>query len=99
MKIKISKTLSAAIELSSKVDKLGLLLAQIADLEREAGSIKMDLKASSLLIVEGELFRATVSTSDRVTLSSDIVRSYLRPDQLERCEKISSVTIVRVVSR
>ena len=99
MKIKISKTLLAAIELSSKVDRLGLLLAQIADLEREAGSIKSDLKESSLLIVEGELFRATVSTSQRCTLDSAIVRSYLRPDQLERCEKISSVTIVRVVSR
>lgn len=58
---------------AKEIDRLGRLLAKVADLTAEADAIKDILKSSELTEFEGKLFRATVSTSERVTLDSKMV--------------------------
>lgn len=48
-------------DLSFAADKLGKLKAKIADLETEAEIFKGALILAGLPVIEGELFRATVS--------------------------------------
>jgi hypothetical protein len=81
-----------------EIDRLGRLLAKIADLTAQADEIKDVLKSSELTEFEGKLFRATVSTSERVSLDSKKVRIALG-DLASLCEKTSTVTVVRVVSK
>ena len=53
----------------TKVDRLGFLLAQIAELTKEAEGIKDELKdaatAGGPQVVEGNLFKATVVEANR----------------------------------
>lgn len=54
----------------TQVDELGLLLAQIADLTKQADSIKDAIKDAATVdggakVVEGNLFRATVVEANR----------------------------------
>jgi hypothetical protein len=49
----------------TKIDRLGLLLAQIADLEAEATLIKDELKNGDEGHIEGNLFRGCVTLSQR----------------------------------
>lgn len=53
----------------TKVDRLGFLLAQIAELTKEADGIKDELKdaatAGGPQVVEGNLFKATVVEANR----------------------------------
>lgn len=56
-----------------EVDRLGLLLAQIADLTKKADAIKDAIKDAATLpngsaVVEGNLFKATVSETNRNTV-------------------------------
>jgi len=82
-----------------EIDRLGTLLAQISDLTKQADAIKASLKElGEDVVVEGSLFRATVTTSSKVTLDADKVRLALGA-AVSLCEKTSTVTTVRVVSR
>jgi len=56
----------------SKVDHLGMLLAQIADLEKQAEAIKNKLKQQEGHI-EGNLFKACVTLSQRATVDNKAV--------------------------
>ena len=53
----------------TKVDRLGLLLAQIAELTKEADAIKDELKdagtAGDQKVFEGNLFKATIVEANR----------------------------------
>lgn len=55
----------------TKVDRLGFLLAQIAELTKEADSIKDEIKDASTIgagsVFEGNLFKATVVEANRKT--------------------------------
>jgi hypothetical protein len=57
----------------TQVDKLGFLLAQIADLTKQAEEIKDQIKdqatAGGDKVVEGNLFKATVIESNRSTVN------------------------------
>ena len=60
-------------ELFTKVDTLGELLAQIAELSKMADSIKDELKDAATLpdgnkVAEGAMFKATVISTDRKTV-------------------------------
>lgn len=88
------------------IDTLGTLLAQIADLEKQASAIKDDLKDSATApggskVFEGDLFKATVVESNRSTidwkqLSADLGIS---ADVLAKYTKTSAVFAVKVTSR
>ncbi len=88
------------------IDTLGTLLAQIADLEKQANAIKDDLKDSATApggskVFEGDLFKATVVESNRSTidwkqLSADLG---ITADVLAKYTKTAAVFSVKVTSR
>jgi hypothetical protein len=90
----------------NNVDTLGKLLAQIADLTKQADAIKDGLKDSATApngsnVFDGELFKATVIESNRSTidwksLSKDLG---ITDEQLAAYTKTAAVFAVKVTSR
>lgn len=90
----------------NNIDTLGALLAQIADLEKQAEAIKNDLKdvataPNGQSVFEGDLFKATVIESNRSTvdwkkLSADLG---IGADVLAKYTKTAAVFSVKVTSR
>ena len=90
----------------NNVDTLGKLLAQIADLTKQADAIKDGLKDSATApngsnVFEGDIFKATVVESNRSTidwkqLSADLGIS---ADVLAKYTKTAAVFAVKVTSR
>ena len=87
----------------NQADELGLLLAQIADLQAKADEIKDTLKdaasAGGDKVVEGELFRATYSESNRTTFDSKAFIKEFGQDLYNTYTKVSAVFSIRVTSR
>lgn len=83
------------------VDRLGLLLAQIADLEEQAEAIKNELKNGAEGVVEGNLFKANVILSQRSTVDNKALYKALNvsDDLLAKFTKTSAVISVKVTSR
>lgn len=86
-------------DLGSLVDRLGELKAQIATLCNEEKSIKEQLIDTRLPAIDGELFRASISTHERTSLDSELVKMFLTPAQILQCTKVCEVTSVRVNAR
>jgi hypothetical protein len=82
-----------------QIDRLGYLLAEIADLEKQAKAIKDALKDAGDGAYEGEVFRATVSTSERETLDMAAVREHLSRQFITANTKVTETQTVRVVAR
>jgi hypothetical protein len=85
----------------TNVDRLGLLLAQIADLEEQAEAIKNELKNGAEGVVEGNLFKANVILSQRSTVDNKALYKALNvsDDLLAKFTKTSAVISVKVTSR
>ena len=89
----------------TQVDRLGLLLAQIADLTKEADSIKDQIKeaatAGGQSSYEGNLYRATVVASNRqvVDYKGLVADLGVTDEQLQMFTKITAVFAVKTVSR
>jgi len=88
------------------IDTLGALLAQIADLEKQASAIKDDLKDSATApggskVFEGDLFKATVVESNRSTIDWKQLSADLGIDAetLAKYTKTAAVFAVKVTSR
>ena len=62
------KPVPVAVQMAGKAaDRLGVVLAEIAPLNKEAEQLKEMLRASGLDVVEGDLFRATISQTEGAT--------------------------------
>ena len=90
----------------NNIDTLGALLAQIADLEKQASAIKDDLKDSATApggskVFEGDLFKATVVESNRSTIDWKQLSADLGIDAetLAKYTKTAAVFAVKVTSR
>lgn len=83
---------------SGSADKLGVLLAQIADLTKQADGIKDAIKESGLSI-EGNLFKATYSESDRKVFDKDAFIKANSQATYDNYLKVSAVFAVKVTSR
>jgi hypothetical protein len=81
------------------VDELGELKARIAELEVREKEIKALLCDSGEELVKGYDYQAAITESERITLDSSKVRSYLTPIQIMACQRITSVKTVRVSAR
>lgn len=83
------------------VDKLGMLMAQIAELEAEANKIKDELKNSGEGYYEGDLFRANVSLSQRATVDSKAVfaDAHVPAEVIEKHTRTTAVITLKVTSR
>ena len=81
------------------IDDLGLIKAQIAELTKQESALKAAIVAMGEGAHDGDLFRATVSTSERETLDMAAVRDKLSPQFVAAHTKVSTVTCVKVVAR
>jgi hypothetical protein len=90
---------------TNSVDTLGQLLAQIAELTKQADAIKDAIKDSASLggdkVVEGDLFKATYSESNRSVVDSRALLAELgaTPEQIARHTKTTAVFSVKVTSK
>ena len=82
----------------SSVDRLGMLLAQIADLTEQADAIKDAIKDSGESI-EGTFFKATYSETDRKSFDKDLFVKVKGQDLYNEYLKTSAVFSVKVTSR
>ena len=86
------------------VDTLGSLLAQIAALTKQADAIKDAIKDSASLggdkVIEGDLFKATYSESNRSSVDTKKMYAELgiTPEQIARYTTTSAVYSVKVTS-
>lgn len=85
--------------LRKKVDELGKLKAQIADLCEKESEIKILLMDSGVVEIDGSKYRATVSKTERTSLDAVAVRKILTPKQLVTCTKVTVFTQVKVTAR
>jgi hypothetical protein len=84
---------------TAKIDRLGVLMAQISDLSKEANEIKSALKDMGTGVVEGNLFRAIVIEQERTTYDTDILKLVAAPEILELARRESVQMQVRVTAR
>jgi hypothetical protein len=89
----------------TQVDVLGNLLAQIAELTKQADAIKDGIKDSASLggakVVEGNLFKATYIESNRSVVDNKALLAELgaTAEQIARHTKTTAVFSVKVTSR
>jgi hypothetical protein len=89
---------------TNSVDTLGSLLAQIAALTKQADAIKDAIKDSASMggdkVVEGDLFKATYSESNRSVVDSKALLAELgaTTEQIARHTKTTAVFSVKVTS-
>jgi len=85
------------------VDTLGSLLAQIADLTKQADAIKDGIKdsasAGGAKVVEGALFKATYIESNRSTFDKDAFIKVHGAEAYATFTKVSAVFSVKVTSK
>lgn len=84
---------------TAQIDRLGVLMAQISDLSKEANEIKSALKDMGTGVVEGNLFRAIVIEQERTTYDTDILKLVAAPEILELARRESIQMQVRVTAR
>ena len=89
-----------------EVDQLGILLAQIADLTKQADAIKDDIKEVATLlngdkVIAGNLYKATVVESNRNTVDYKKLCADLgvTSEQLAAYTKVIAVYAVKVTAR
>jgi hypothetical protein len=96
------KTEAAVIEAAS-VDTLGALLAQIADLQKQADAIKDAIKdsasAGGAKSIEGSLFKATYSESDRSVFDKEAFVKAFGAEAYAKFTKTTAVFTVKVTAR
>lgn len=93
------------VTITTPVDTLGQLLAQIADLTKQADAIKDSIKDDASMggdkVVVGELFKATYMESNRSTVDYKALCADIgvTPDQLAQYTKTTAVFSVKVTSK
>jgi hypothetical protein len=85
--------------LKTAIDQLGIVKVQIAELELRETELKKILELQGAGAYEGDVFRATVSFSERETLDMKAVRNKLSAQFIRSHTKCAKVTSVRVVAR
>ena len=84
----------------TEVDQLGMLLAQIADLEAQAEEIKNKLKQNEGSI-EGNLYKSCVTLSQRKTVDNKAVfaEANILADLIAKHTKTTAVITLKVTAR
>jgi hypothetical protein len=85
--------------LTNTIDRLGVVLAQKAELMAEEKLLKGVLVDNGVGAYEGDFYRATVSMSERETLDMKAVREKLSAQFIRAHTNVTEVTMVRVVAR
>ena len=84
----------------NQVDQLGMLLAQIANLEAQADVIKNQLKQTEGH-VEGNLFKACITLSQRATVDNKAVfaEANVPAELIAKYTKTTAVITLKVTSK
>jgi N-methylhydantoinase B/oxoprolinase/acetone carboxylase alpha subunit len=85
--------------LTSAIDRLGDVKAQIAALKKEEETLKAVLIENGVGAYEGDTWRATVSVAERSNLDLDAVREKLSAQFLRAHTTVTEVTSVRLTAR
>lgn len=87
----------------TQVDELGLLLAQIADLTTKAEKIKDSIKDAASKggpkVVEGNLFKATYSESNRTVFDKEKFVKVFGEAEYAKFTKVSASFSVKTAAR
>jgi hypothetical protein len=85
----------------TEVDQLGMLLAQIADLEAQAETIKNKIKNAGEGHIEGNLYKSCVTLSQRKTVDNKAVYAELNvpAELLEKHTKTTAIITLKVTAR
>lgn len=105
--MQVSQVEMSAVSTSStsNVDTLGHLLAQIAELTKQADAIKDSIKDAASMggdkVVEGALFKATYMESNRSTVDHKALYAALgiTAEQVAQYTKTTAVFTVKVTAR
>lgn len=81
------------------VDRIGALKAQIAPLEKQLKKLQDELKARGLGRYEGELYDATVFATSRDKLDMDAVRAKLSSQFLTAHTTQTEVVTVKITAK
>jgi hypothetical protein len=81
------------------VDQLGALKARISDLTKEEAALKTALINSGYAEIDGTMYRAAVTWTERATLDAEAVRSILTEAQQQQCTRVTEIMSVRVSAR
>lgn len=86
---------------ATQVDTLGLLLAQISELQAKADLIKDDLKAQGQGAYNGSMFKASVIVSNRsnVDFKQVFAECSVPAEIIARNTKVQEVVSVKLTSR
>jgi hypothetical protein len=85
--------------LTTTIDRLGVILAQKAELIAEEKLLKGVLVDNGAGAYEGDFYRATVSIAERGTLDMKAVREKLTAQFIRAHTNVTEVTTVKVVAR
>ena len=85
--------------LQATIDALGAIKAQIADLELKEKELKKALGDLAPGAYEGDLFRLTISETDRETLDMKAVREKLTPQFITAHTNVTEVRTLKVSAR
>jgi hypothetical protein len=85
--------------LTKIIDDLGTLKARIADLEAQEKALKQALADLGPGSYEGEIFRLSISESERATLDMAAVREHLSRQFIQSHTNVTPVRTLRVVAR
>mgnify|MGYP003352944236 FL=1 len=85
----------------NNVDKLGMLMAQIADLEAQANKIKDEIKNAGEGYYDGSLFRANVSLSQRAVVDNKAVfaDAHVPAEIIEKHTRTTAIITLKVTAR
>jgi hypothetical protein len=86
---------------ATQVDTLGLLLAQISELQAKADLIKDDLKAQGQGAYNGSMFKASVIVSNRsnIDFKQVFAECSVPAEIIARNTKVQEVVSVKLTSR
>ena len=86
-------------KITTLVDQLGNINAQISALQNQSKAIKKELIDNGIENVEGAIYVANISTQYRENLDMEAVRKHLSPQFISAHTKTAAVTSVRVSVR
>ena len=88
------------LTLEQRVDLMGQLKAQMADLDNAYDKLKsLMLEDAGVGAFEGETFRVTISITSRETLDMEAVRNHLSPQFIRAHTRTTESPTVRVTAR
>lgn len=85
--------------IADRIEKLGLLKAEIARLEAREKELKDDILEAGVSVFESPHFKATVTRSERETLDMKAVKEHLSPQFIKAHTKVTEVVTLRITER